>query len=199
MYRFSLWLNDNYMTPFGTVFDIGITTKKAIENYNRKLPKSKWGLSEENSNGNGSLMRIAPIACYFVNQSDDLLFEKSMNVSSITHSHIRSQLACGYLSLLLKQLFKGKSLIKALNHASLFLENSKIGNTESQAFSRIIDYKKLIKLPENKIQSSGYVIHCLEASIWCAANTKTFKSSVLKARNRTFRRRYHLYFCIFQR
>lgn len=183
MYRFGLWLNDAYMTPFGTVFDIGITTKKAIERYNRKQPKSKWGLTEEKSNGNGSLMRIAPIACYFLNSSDNELIKKAMEVSSLTHAHVRSQLACAYLCILLKYLLKGKNLINSLNYTNEILKPLISKNKELSSFSRILDTKNLIKSSENKIESSGYVIHTLEASIWCAANTNTFKSSVLKAVN----------------
>ena len=38
-------------------------------------------------------------------------------------------------------------------------------------------------LPEEKIYSDGYVIHTLEAAIWCLLTTGTFKEAVLKAVN----------------
>lgn len=183
MYRFSLWLNDNYMTPFGTLFDIGVTTKKAIENFNKKLPKFRWGLKDEKSNGNGSLMRMAPIACYFVNGNDSLIIEKAFETSSLTHNHIRSKLACAYLCILLKNLLKNNSLSKSLKNTNHILEPYISEHKEKVAFNRILDSVKLINLPEKEIKSSGYVIHCLEASIWSAGNTKSFKSSILKAVN----------------
>jgi ADP-ribosyl-[dinitrogen reductase] hydrolase len=38
-------------------------------------------------------------------------------------------------------------------------------------------------IPENQIRSSGYVLHTLEASIWCLLNTDNYKDAVLKAVN----------------
>ena len=38
--------------------------------------------------------------------------------------------------------------------------------------------------PKNvRVQSSGYVIHTLEASIWCLLTTDNYKQAVLKAVN----------------
>ena len=37
--------------------------------------------------------------------------------------------------------------------------------------------------PEDEIQSTGFVIHTLEASIWCLLNTNSYKEAVLKAIN----------------
>ncbi|MCS7020149.1 MAG: ADP-ribosylglycohydrolase family protein, partial [Cytophagales bacterium] len=39
------------------------------------------------------------------------------------------------------------------------------------------------KLEEDEIQSSGYVLHTLEASIWCLLTTDNYKEAVLKAVN----------------
>ena len=38
-------------------------------------------------------------------------------------------------------------------------------------------------LSEEEIKSSGYVVHTLEAVIWCLLNTNDYKSLVLKAVN----------------
>ncbi len=38
-------------------------------------------------------------------------------------------------------------------------------------------------LEEDEIQSSGYVLHTLEASIWCLLTTDNYKEAVLKAVN----------------
>ena len=39
------------------------------------------------------------------------------------------------------------------------------------------------ELSEKEIQSSGYVLHTLEASFWCLLNTSNFQDAVLKAVN----------------
>ena len=38
-------------------------------------------------------------------------------------------------------------------------------------------------LPEKEINSSGYVVHTLEAALWCFLNTENYKDCVLKAVN----------------
>ena len=49
-------------------------------------------------------------------------------------------------------------------------------------YSRLFD-DNFANLPENEIKSSGYVVHTLEAVIWCLLNTSDYKSLVLKAVN----------------
>jgi ADP-ribosylglycohydrolase len=41
----------------------------------------------------------------------------------------------------------------------------------------------IFNLPAEEIQSSGYVIHTLEASIWCLLTTDNYMDAVLKAVN----------------
>ena len=63
MRRFHAWLTEGYMTPHGEVFDIGNATRAAIDRYAQGSPPEAWGGREERDNGNGSLMRIAPLSC----------------------------------------------------------------------------------------------------------------------------------------
>ena len=54
--------------------------------------------------------------------------------------------------------------------------------------SEIDLYNRLLKddiqdLPEEQVQSRGYVLHTLEASIWCLLKTGSYKDAVLKAVN----------------
>ena len=48
---------------------------------------------------------------------------------------------------------------------------------------RRIESKDFEKTNIDKIKSSGYVIHTIEAAIWCLLNTKNYKDCVLKAVN----------------
>ena len=43
--------------------------------------------------------------------------------------------------------------------------------------------EKLMDRNENEIASSGYVIHTLEAALWCLLNTTNYETAVLKAVN----------------
>jgi len=93
------WYNEGYWTPHGEVFDIGNTTFSAILDWKQGTPPLQAGGKSENSNGNGSLMRILPIAYYHKSLTFPELIERSHQVSCITHAHLRSQIACGiYIS-----------------------------------------------------------------------------------------------------
>jgi ADP-ribosyl-[dinitrogen reductase] hydrolase len=64
----------------------------------------------------------------------------------------------------------------------LFFNYQEVSTTERKHFDRLLHFD-ISKLPENKIQSSGYVIHSLEASIWCFLNHSNYKETVLAAVN----------------
>lgn len=53
---------------------------------------------------------------------------------------------------------------------------------EQKELQRILQ-KSIHHLPENEIFSSGYVLHTLEASLWCFLNASTYEETVLKAVN----------------
>ncbi len=77
--RFEEWLFSGRYTVDG-VFDVGNATSSAL--------RSGHGMTGERDNGNGSLMRIAPLA--FMDATDD----EVRAVSSITHAHAVSCEAC---------------------------------------------------------------------------------------------------------
>ena len=65
MENFLKWYERDAFTATGELFDIGNTTRAAIVRFSRKiLSPTKCGSTEENSNGNGSLMRILPATLY---------------------------------------------------------------------------------------------------------------------------------------
>ena len=72
--RFENWYYNDYMTPYGKVFDCGITIADAIEN--------RKGCTDEYSNGNGSLMRILPIAYYLYAHKELNLYDVVKEVSN---------------------------------------------------------------------------------------------------------------------
>jgi ADP-ribosyl-[dinitrogen reductase] hydrolase len=186
---FVKWFYENHWTPHGEVFDIGISTREAIIRLKKGEKAEIAGSWEENSNGNGSLMRILPLL-FEVEKIKDRKerFELIKKVSSITHGHIRSCLACFYYlefaSFLNSEVkYPITDAYKVANHSLIKLtEQLNINPKEVELFSRITN-GKMIELQENDIQSSGYVIHTLEASIWCMLTTQSYKEAVLKAVN----------------
>lgn len=139
--RFCDWLHQSAYTANGETFDVGNTTRIALE--------QESGLDDYHANGNGSLMRMLPLA--FTEATDDEI----RAVSSITHAHKLSTNACVEYVHLARQLIQGE----------LFARDE-IKNKSMDA-----------------IQSTGFVLHTLEASVWCLLTTDSYEEAVLTAVN----------------
>jgi len=179
------WYHKAYWTATGEVFDIGNTTFLAIADFNRGVPPLQAGGKSENSNGNGSLMRILPMAyCHKKLTFSELIF-RTHQVSCITHAHLRSQMACGiYVSIAISLLEGEKPQIayeKGLEKIQSIYSLPEYG-TEISHFNRVFS-SEIAELFVDEIQSGGYVIHTLEASLWCLLNSSSYSEAVLQAVN----------------
>ncbi len=183
--RFVSWSNAELWTPWGIVFDIGNATSSALDRVQEGVSAEQAGGVDENSNGNGSLMRILPIALRFANEPPERLLELSHRASTITHRHPRSQLACGFYCLLAARLLKGDAPdaahATAIQIASGFYRQPPFA-AEVPHFAKVFS-PKLAALPEPEIESSGYVVDTLTAAVWCLLTSKGYEQTVLKAVN----------------
>lgn len=184
--KFVAWKNDNYWTPHGWVFDIGIGTRIAIERLEEGTKPELAGGFEERDNGNGSLMRILPLILFTKNMDIDQRFEWTKSVSSLTHAHIRSVMACFYYLEFAKKIVEGKNVFQAYKDLQKevfdYFEQIKINPIEIQKFQRLL-FEDISIVQEENIKSTGYVLDTLEASIWCLLTTNSYKEAVLKAVN----------------
>lgn len=143
--KFRSWWREGAYTPDGMVFDIGITTSDAL--------RTGRGRNGEWDNGNGSLMRIAPLA--FCEATDD----EVRAVSAITHAHKISTEACVKFVHLLRRAVVDPDTV----HAELAREFANV--------------------PRSDIRSGGFVLDTLRAAKWCFATTDNYASCVLAAVN----------------
>ena len=183
--KFCNWVNNNEYTATNKVFDIGMTTKYALIKYfNNKIDATMCGGTNINENGNGSLMRMLPIAlyCFYKNIKDDNeIFTLVKNSSSITHAHDISILGCyiyvRYVISLLetKNKISSYNFIKKLDY-SMFIEEVKL------EYSRIL-FSDISTLNINDINSSGYVVDTLEAVFWIILNCSNYNESIIGAIN----------------
>ena len=185
--NFVRWYNADLWTPHGKVFDIGIATTHAILNISKGHQPDLCGGFSEQDNGNGSLMRILPLVFYLQNEKDvEVIYQKVKAVSSITHAHFRSIFACFIYVIYCLEILKEKDKFDAYkgmqNVLSKFLENKSFNPEEIQLFDKVLK-TDISKYDESEIQSSGYVLHSLEASIWCFLNSDSYEETVLKAVN----------------
>ncbi len=184
--NFIKWLHHNFWTARGEVFDVGISTRQAIFNLEQSIQPELAGGFDESSNGNGSLMRILPLLFYILNKPINERFEIIKQVSSITHGHIRSVIACFYYLEFAQQIIEGNDkfeIYKNLqSNITNYLTTLSINPSEIALFDRLLK-NEIHKLSSDKIESSGYVLHTLEASIWCLLTTDSYKEATLKAVN----------------
>lgn len=191
MQNFSLWLENGKFTPFGKVFDCGMTTRRAIFDFSTKIfGKTKspleCGSRDENSNGNGSLMRILPVVLYLYKIYGENLNSDAMQIiheiSCLTHAHRRSQIGCGIYSFIAVELLSGKNISESIKIGLEKSKNFYADEPEFKHYSRLFD-KNFKNLPEEEIRSSGYIVYTLEAALWCLLNTDSYKNLALKAVN----------------
>lgn len=180
MRRFHAWLTTGYMTPHGAVFDVGIATQGAIARYAHGQPREAWGGRGERDNGNGSLMRIAPLSCAVHRLDVGEIFERSVEVSALTHAHPRSTLCCAYFSLLMRGVLNGASLGEAMAAAGRDVIGRVPG--EEEALRRVLD-GSIVRADRDEVRGSGYVVHCLEASLWAVHRAADYREAVLLAVN----------------
>jgi ADP-ribosylglycohydrolase len=152
--RFLMWLREeNYIIDI--CYDVGGTTW-------RSLTTGRPGM-EVNDNGNGSLMRILPLA---FTDCDD---EDIRKVSGITHGHWIACTGCVIYIGIARRLIKGEILadiVKTLDY--------------DYPYHRLA---KLAEIPRNEVKSTGYVVDTLEAALWSLLHTDNYRDAILTAVN----------------
>jgi ADP-ribosyl-[dinitrogen reductase] hydrolase len=91
--RLMNWYEDGYLAVDGVVFDVGVTTSRAICNLRAGIAPLQAGLADAHDNGNGSLMRVLPLALWHRGSDRDLVRDAQLQ-SQITHGHMRAQVCC---------------------------------------------------------------------------------------------------------
>lgn len=173
-----------HFTPYGEVFDIGNSTRESIIKICAGENPIDCGGRTEIDNGNGSLMRILPIAFYGKKLSEQELIKLIEEVSSITHGHKRSKLACIFYVVFAIQIILEYEKDEALDRTIVFIENNcaNVYWDELSNFQKIFS-KEIINVSEDEIKSTGYVIDTLEAVLWVFFHTNGYRDTILKAIN----------------
>lgn len=182
--RFVSWLREGVWTPHGEVFDIGNATREAIHRLEAGIEPTSAGATDESSCGNGSLMRILPVGLYLAYADREVRAGVAANCSRLTHGHARCQLACVMFTEIVASLVRGKPLDEAImDGREVLMEHLPRHFPEEFAVFGRLSSAQLPDLEEDVVSSSGYVIHCLEASLWCTQRAQSFREGVLMAVN----------------
>lgn len=176
MKEFLEWIENGKYTQYQDTFDYGITTLHGIMNYKNGIDAIKCGGTDERDNGNGSLMRILPLA--FI---PDIDYETIENISGLTHGHLRSKIACVFYIEIAKSMLENNLTIdEHIKLAGNKIKEHYKDSGELHHFKRIFNNELN---DEDSISSKGYVITTFESVIYSLKNTDNFRDAVLKAVN----------------
>ena len=170
--KFSDWMENGTNTSTGVCVGVGQNTLRTLGDFRRlgRLEALPFGSKND---GNGSIMRLAPVPCKF---SDDIETAKSVAAkqSRTTHASHMVHEANVYISELLARLINGEDYANVKQSIS--------HNEWSYAFSSIIQ-TNFENIEEKSIPSTGFVIDTLRAAIWAIENSTNFEDAVLLAVN----------------
>ena len=182
--KFSAFKNHASYTATGEVFDIGNTCRMAIDRFeeNREDP-TLCGLDDITANGNGSLMRILPIAYYAIEKKlkEYEILELVRQISSITHAHEISVMGCYFYVRYVIFLLNGKDKYSAYSMARC-VDYGMFKEETQEAYKRLIK-DDISKVKVNDIKSTGYIVDTLEAVIWVTLKSENYKEAVIGAIN----------------
>ena len=143
------------------------------------ITKTSW----INENGNGSLMRILPVALYaYSKKLDDTSIHKLTNeVSSLTHAHEVSRLGCYIYVQFIICLLKGYTKEDAYKHIQ-YLDYSAYDMHSLKLYTRILDEQIEVQRLD-QIKSTGYIVDTLESAMWIFMNAQHYKEAITASTN----------------
>lgn len=184
---FVRWAQEGYWGAHNEVFDIGHTTRRALQRVATGTSPLISGGFEEFENGNGALMRMMPVAFFLAKENDiHLRYQTVKEIAGITHQHFRSVMACfiyvEFLRTLLSTGHLQESYLQMQRAVNAYLNTQSFNPAEVKHYERVL-LQNIAEVREQQIHSSGYVLHTLESSLWCLLNTSDYASCVLRAVN----------------
>lgn len=168
--RYYLWMDEGKYSHNGWCFDIGCRTRSSLNEFH----ESGRVVAEYDamSDGNGSIMRLAPVVIAYHNHPD--LLEYAAQSSATTHASPCCQQACQFLAELCRTLI-GRYEDKPTADEILI---DVTGDNFNEKLLSVLHY-----WPHKEAVGSGYVVDSLHAAFRCFCETGSFEDCVLKAVN----------------
>jgi ADP-ribosyl-[dinitrogen reductase] hydrolase len=181
MRRYVRWVDEGHWSSTGRCFDCGSVVSRALSRF-RRSGDGFSGPVEENTAGNGSLMRLAPVPLFY-GRDAALAVQMAADSSRTTHGVRAAVDACRYFAGLIVGALAGvpkRELLSApYEPARGIWKNEPLQHD----VERVADGSFLRRSPPQIRGGSGYVIDTLEAALWAFATTDDFRSGSLAAVN----------------
>jgi ADP-ribosyl-[dinitrogen reductase] hydrolase len=171
MRRFLAWRDHGEYSHNERCFDIGTTTTTALSRFARS-GNPVAGSIDPSSAGNGSLMRLAPVAIRF-HRDRAKMVDIAARQSRTTHGAPEAVEACIAWAQFLADAIEGRPL-KEILHSRPDGVAGRIAEICSGSWRG-----KTRKM----VRASGYAVHSLEASLWALGRSGNYRQAVLAAAN----------------
>jgi len=176
MERYCRWSNEGYLSSTGVRFDIGLTVSEALSRF-RTNGEPYSGSRDPLSAGNGSLMRLAPVALYYA-PDRDVAVRYAAESSRTTHGCDEAVDACRYFAALLVRALAGAGKDELLAE-----DTDSFGDRPLAPAIEAIARGGYREKTADEIHAGGYVVHSLEAALWCFSRAQDFEEAILTAVN----------------
>ena len=182
MQSYNRWYREGENSVTGRCFDIGNTVSESLNKFT-KTQDPLAGSENEFSAGNGSLMRIAPIALFCHKEPIKQALKEAALSSRTTHGEQRCVEACQLMTFYIHTLLNTE--VQMTKEALLFPTNAfwkKFVSELSDDIHKIAlgDYRHKTR---DEIKGTGFVVHSLEAALWCFYHSNSFEEGALLAAN----------------
>jgi ADP-ribosylglycohydrolase len=179
MRRYLRWMREGHMSSTGRAFDVGGTTRRALEKFERTGIVS--GETHPHSAGNGSIMRLASVPLYYAAKPAEAI-ARAAESSATTHAVRDCVDACRYLAALIVGALQGRSKDDLLAPTFWPLERSSGIELLSPAVNDVAAGSFKLRQPP-EICGTGHVVRSLEAALWAFHRSATFREGALLAVN----------------
>jgi ADP-ribosylglycohydrolase len=177
MRRAVRWLTEGHLAVDHDVFDVGNTTSVALRRGAKLLEEGRSpveaGERHEHSQGNGSLMRILPLALWHRGTPGELV-EKAMVQSSLTHAQPTCLICCAIYCVWARNLLEGTD--QPFDSAFAFVEQRHGSDPACRpVFETLRDWSK------RQPGGSGYVVDTLFSARWAVESGRDFQDVVKRS------------------
>ena len=178
--RYIRWRDDGHMSCTGACFDIGNTVSKALTRF-RRTGEPYPGSADDWAAGNGSIMRLAPVAIFYAANPRKAI-DYSAASSRTTHRAREPVDACRYMASLLVGLLTGRSKQEVLGPRYEAVPGLWDREPLVRTVAKIRQGSFRTRQPP-QVRGSGHVIASLEAALWAFERSSSFQEGALLAVN----------------
>lgn len=193
------WYYEGYLSAKDRAFDVGIQTRIGLQAVRKIMNAGEYDKLEhlmakpkESANGNGVLMKILPLLLHTYHLDIRQQLEIVTRIGALTHPHIRSALCCLFYLLYAQRLVDRQDKVSALDDTRKDMialmqtintdardraELQRLCYADIAGFSADLQHRD----EAHYVHSTGYVVHSLEAALWCLLNNNNYRDTVLAA------------------